>query len=106
MCQLYCHVWNGTLIGVAGQAIGATQAIIPLTYPVTPRTPVTGITTTGTYSVYAAGASGIATTALAFNGSSDNQVQLLATVAVGLVAGNATGLIGSSARVIGTGSEL
>jgi len=106
LCQRYCPVWNGTLIGVAGQAIGATQAIIPLTYPVTPRTPVTGITTTGTYSVYAAGASGIATTALAFNGSSDNQVQLLATVAVGLVAGNATGLIGSSARVIGTGSEL
>ena len=105
LCQRYCAVWNANLIGMMGQAISTTQAILPLNYPVTPRTSATGITSTGTFSVYGASAGGIGVTALAYNNASDNQIQLVITVASGLVAGNATGLINGT-KVIATGMEL
>ena len=112
LCQRYCAVWTavGSNIPIgsgAGQAIGSAQALLYLTYPVTPRVPATGISTSGTFSVYTAAAGGSALTSLAYNNSSNTAIQLNAIpTTANLVQGNSTSLIGTSAQITATGMEL
>ena len=110
LAQRYLPRWDATgtnqCIGV-GMCFSTTQAVVYLPSPVTLRVPPTGIFGGGTFLVLNSGAAGIsASGGITFNNGSNTGLAVVAAVASGLVAGNATELLGSSAYIYGTGCEL
>ena len=110
LCQRYLPKWEAVgankTVGV-GLSYAATQAVIYLSSPVTLRTPPTGMVGSGVFQVLNAGAGGIpADGGVVFNNGSVNGMAVVATVASGLSAGNATNLIGTDSYIYGTGCEL
>jgi hypothetical protein len=108
MCQQYLAgfaVAAGKKLGV-GQCISTTQAIIFIPFKRPLRFLPTGISSSGTFSVTSATHVAISAT-VAFQSASFDGVTVLATVASGLTAGNATSLEGAGvANIVVTGSEL
>jgi len=98
---------NGEMF--TGQAYSATRALIPIIFPVTARVQPTGATVNaaGNFTVRSAVAAQLAVTALTFSTGTYYGATVEATVAAGLVAGNATNLFNSgSGTILFTGCEL
>jgi hypothetical protein len=98
---------NGELF--SGLCYSTTKALIPVVFPVTARVQPTGITvnSAGNFSVRSATASLLTLTGLVFSTGTYYGSTIDATVASGLVAGNATNLFnGGSGTILFTGCEL
>jgi hypothetical protein len=114
LCQRYLPAFNASAvdyaIGLSGQVYSTTQALIAYPFIVQPRTAPTGITVSNGahFSLTAAAATRSTTSSVTFNNGTLLGGVLTATVASGLVAGNATLLWSSnaSAQILWTGCEL
>jgi hypothetical protein len=114
LCQRYLAVLEAPVSGTPtiamGQAFSSTQSMVAVPLPALTRVPVTGITiaAAGNFAARSATASLLTLTALSFISSTTTIAQLNATVASGLAAGDASGLIAlnSSARIVFTGAQL
>ena len=95
---------------MTGLAYTTTNALFPVTFPVTPRVAPTGITVTNTtqFQVRTASAALVTLTNLQFSTGQPNGAGISSTIATGsLVAGNATNLYNiSGGQVLFTGCEL
>lgn len=110
-CQRYLPAYVATINTAlwSGQAYGTTTAYVCVQFPVTTRAPPTGmVATPGNFLVASATTVSSPTcTAISLQGGTTNTAEILLTVGSGLVAGNATGLIVSSAAtILFTGCEL
>lgn len=114
LCQRYLPVFTPSTASftsiATGLAYSTTQAIIPIPFHVPARIVPTGVTVSSAahFGVLAANASGLTTTGLAFNTAQIQSGSLGATVASGLVAGNATNLVtqDAAAKITFTGAQL
>jgi hypothetical protein len=113
LCQRYCPTWATSGVNnnfpFFGQAYAAGSAVFLVSYPVKPRVAATGVTTSGTFaSSNAAYGIGGDFSSVTIYGPNLDMFGLNCTGSSGLVAGNATGFVGSSATslIIATGCEL
>lgn len=114
LCQRYCYVGrypSGSQTPVCyGQAGTATVAYVDHQLPVPMRSRPTGLTVSaaGDFQLWNATTGTLTCTAVAYAYSSDNIVTISATVASGLVSGNATSLraLNANAVITYTGAEL
>lgn len=106
LCQRYLPATSDSSIGgtYTGQAYGTTQALIPVTFPVTARTAPTGITTTGSFSCLTSTGGANAAT-LTFNRAGVQSCSVTAST-TGLTGGNASILLVDNGRILFTGCEL
>jgi hypothetical protein len=96
---------------MTGQCISATQAVIPIPFPVFARVVATGITVSNAIDFAITLPTGIlaTTTAVAFNNSNAlNGGAIIVTIAAGLTSGNVTtfGAGTPTAKLFFTGCEL
>jgi hypothetical protein len=80
-----------------GQAVSPTRALIECPYPHGAMRGVPGIGFFNTFQLWAAGAGGLAVSAMTVTGNDDTRCMFDVTCASGLVAGNATRLVGAVA---------
>jgi hypothetical protein len=110
LCQRYLPKWEakGTNESIGtGLCFSGTAAVVYLSSPVPTRVAPTGMIGSGTFQVLNSGAGGLpAAGGVVYNNGSINGLAVVATVSSGLVAGNSTHLIGTSAYILGTGCEL
>lgn len=114
LCQRYLPALNpangGTPYLLTGQCYSTTQAAILWLLPVQTRAQITGVTVSAAsqFSLLTAAGGTAACTALAFAAATIHSIGLTATVAAGMVAGNATIIMpnNASAQILGTGAEL
>jgi len=114
MCQRYLAVLEGPVSGTPtiamGQAFSSTQSMVAVPLPAPTRVPVTGITiaAASNFAARSDAASVLTLTALSFISATTSIAQLNSTVASGLSAGDASGLmaLNSSARIVFTGAQL
>ena len=114
LCQRYLPAYNadsasGKTIAL-GQNYATTNAMIVFPFVVEPRVPPTGISISaaGDFRVTAAVATALGVTGLSFSNASRKAAQINATVASGLVAGDATRFhsLSAAAKILFTGCEL
>ena len=110
-CQRYLPAISSANSGelFSGLAYSTTKALIPVVFPVTARVQPTGVTVSaaGNFSVRSASAAQLTCTALVFSTGTYYGCTVEATVASGLVSGNATNLFnGGSGTLLFTGCEL
>ena len=113
LCQRYCPAWAA--VGVNnnfpffGQAYGAGNAVYMVTYPVKPRVAATGVTTIGTFAPSASNYTiGGNFSSISIYGPNLDMFGLNCGGGSGIVAGNATAFVSTSATglIIATGCEL
>jgi hypothetical protein len=110
ICQSYLPKWEAVgsnqSIGV-GMCFSTSLAVVYLSSPVNLRVPPTGIFATGTFQLLNSGAAGVAASGgVTFNNGSKSGLTVGVGVGTGLVAGNATHLLGTNSFILGTGCEL
>jgi hypothetical protein len=109
-CQRYLPAITGAGYDiVVSQVYSTTQAIVPFTFPVTPRVAPTGVTVTSATSFYLRNSTSgfIACTSITFNNAGLTGGSVIAVVASGVVAGNASSFLGNSpGLILFTGCEL
>jgi len=114
LCRRYLAVLEGPASGTPtiamGQAFSSTQSMVAVPLPAPTRVPVTGITISAAsnFGARSAAAGSLTLTALSFISATTAIAQLNSTVASGLAAGDASGLMGlnSSAKIVFTGAQL
>jgi len=113
LCQRYCPAWAASGVNnnfpFFGQAYGTGAAVYMVTYPVKPRVAATGVTTSGTFGPSASGYTiGGNFSSITIYGPNLDMFGLNCTGGSGIVAGNATAFVSTSATglIIATGCEL
>jgi hypothetical protein len=94
---------------ITGQAYSTTQVIVPYVFPVQPRVKPTGITVSSAASFYVRNSTAgfVVCSSVAFQSGGPTSGSLVATVASGLTAGNASAFFGNSpGLILWTGCEL
>ena len=113
LCQRYCPAWAASGVNnnfpFFGQAYATGAAVYMVTYPVKPRVAATGVTTSGTFGPSASGYTiGGNFSSITIYGPNLDMFGLNCTGGSGIVAGNATAFVSTSATglIIATGCEL
>jgi hypothetical protein len=90
---------SGNSVVAIGQAITGTRALIPIAFPGGALRATPTLTASGTFAVWSAAATPLGLSGYSVNNTSSHAINLDVNVASGLVAGNATTLVGQTTGI-------